>query len=206
MSAPAADFLSFEARLQATTRGQAFLDWISHKALVSADVPSMRAALRDLHSRVNRTQAEIRGLRTAPRPGGDLRDAQTELEEIVRETESAAGEILGAAERIQGRADALRQSAPDQDALCAELDEVATQIFMACSFQDITGQRVAKVVQALAFVRTRVDGISHAWNLPDEVAPANPADPDSALLNGPARSGSGLSQADIDFLLVDAEA
>lgn len=77
---------------------------------------------------------------------------------------------------------------------------------MACSFQDITGQRTTKVVNALRYLEQRVNAMIQLWA--DQPAgaggrpPPGPADPrpDAHLLNGPALPGQGHSQADIDAL------
>jgi len=78
---------------------------------------------------------------------------------------------------------------------------------MACSFQDITGQRTDKVVQALRFLEARINSMMEIWQL-GEVAPAAKLEiedsrPDAHLLNGPQMDGSALEQNDIDAMIVD---
>jgi len=75
----------------------------------------------------------------------------------------------------------------------------------ACNFQDITGQRITKVVNTLKFVEERIDAMIEIWGEEDiaEVAPSVTPDSqgDSALLNGPSLNGEGIDQNDIDKLL-----
>jgi chemotaxis protein CheZ len=84
------------------------------------------------------------------------------------------------------------------------VDEHTGEIFTACSFQDITGQRITKVVRSLKFVEERVNALIGMWGR-DELAAtqaeAAPVDADKALLNGPQLAGQGVSQDDVDRLL-----
>ena len=86
------------------------------------------------------------------------------------------------------------------------LDSVADdtqEIFEACSFQDITGQRVNKITKSLGYVEQRVNSIVSIWgeSALDEVKIEGiTKTEDEKLLNGPQLEGKGLSQADIDAL------
>ena len=73
------------------------------------------------------------------------------------------------------------------------LHEATTRIYEACAFQDITGQRIAKVVAALQAIEARISRTREAVEAPPE--PATPS-----LLNGPQVPGAGVSQSDIDAL------
>jgi chemotaxis protein CheZ len=92
------------------------------------------------------------------------------------------------------------------------LQGAVTRIYEACSFQDITGQRIGKVVTALKAIETRVSAVvSAASGMPGpESAPlvasgAAPGDDKRTegqkLANGPQLPGSGVSQSEIDRLL-----
>ena len=74
----------------------------------------------------------------------------------------------------------------------------------ACNFQDITGQRITKVVNTLKFVEERIDAMIEIWG-EDDIAEVDPSvtpdsEGDSALLNGPALGDEGIDQNDIDKL------
>ncbi len=92
-----------------------------------------------------------------------------------------------------------------------------TSIYEACSFQDITGQRITKVVNTLKVIEQRIDQMigstganiekaayaSLALETAEDDALSStgaPAD-DKALLNGPALPGKGKTQEEIDALL-----
>ncbi len=88
--------------------------------------------------------------------------------------------------------------------LCDTLDNEVMNIFTACSFQDITGQRTTKVVNALRYIEQRVMALMGLWGLediaPDELPPESVDHrPDAHLLNGP--SDDGVNQDDVDRML-----
>ena len=82
------------------------------------------------------------------------------------------------------------------------------RIYEACSFQDITGQRITKVVNTLKTIEAKVTLIidtfgMHHWQ---DIAPSIKTDtqkPDAHLLNGPQMPAAAMAQADIDALLAD---
>lgn len=81
----------------------------------------------------------------------DILKATDELDAVVLATEDAAEKIMNAAEQIQGIAKDLEL---DQ---VQKLSEAVTLIYEACSFQDITGQRISKVVQTLKYIEKKLD-------------------------------------------------
>lgn len=92
------------------------------------------------------------------------------------------------------------------------------EVFTACSFQDITGQRIAKVVSTMAYVEQRVASMIAMWGgegtieggvrtsqSPDKgdaeaATSSTNQDPDAHLLNGPQMPGFGLGQDAVDAL------
>ena len=132
----------------------------------------------------------------------NLVDAADELNEVVRHTEEATNLIMD-------KTDAIIQAAgnlADRDA-GSKINESALGILEACSFQDITGQRIKKVLKTLEQVEYRVGNLIHLFGgtLPDgyrisEIATEATRRPDENLLNGPQLSKDAPSQADIDKL------
>jgi chemotaxis protein CheZ len=83
-----------------------------------------------------------------------------------------------------------------------------TKIFEACNFQDITGQRITKVVETLKHIDAKIEALVKAMG--EEIHRAggaqapkhvHGADPDKGLLNGPQLPGNAVSQDEIDKLL-----
>ena len=126
--------------------------------------------------------------------------AGLELEAIVQQTESATNSIMESAEKI------MEADTSDMEAYSTTVNDAVMQIFEACSFQDITGQRISKVVSTLEHVESRVSRLVNILGVMDKAKPdQNTAeediDEDAALLNGPALEGEGMEQSDIDALL-----
>ena len=86
------------------------------------------------------------------------------------------------------------------------LQDATTRIYEACSFQDITGQRITKVVATLKPIEGKVAHIMQAFGAGDGSAPSAATAPaaapgDADLLNGPQLPTSAMDQSDIDALL-----
>jgi chemotaxis protein CheZ len=83
-------------------------------------------------------------------PAAASRNSGLELEAVIQATEAAANRIMEAAEAISNwLADAKRDP--------AKLDEIEKNIgviFEACTFQDVTGQRIRRAIQSLQQVET----------------------------------------------------
>ena len=77
-----------------------------------------------------------------------------ELEAVVQATEQAANQIMEAAEAIS----AWLQAGGDPAALPAVTQQV-NAIFVACTFQDLTGQRIRRAIQHLQQVETMLSTI-----------------------------------------------
>ncbi len=126
-----------------------------------------------------------------------LPTAADELDAIVAATADATGSILDAAEKLA----ALDTSAP---AAGDQITEQVTRIFEACTFQDITGQRITKVVKTLKQIELKVTELVQAFgDAPRAAGPRRgPAAKtgDAALLNGPQLPADAASQSDIDAL------
>jgi chemotaxis protein CheZ len=134
----------------------------------------------------------------------DIRDrhipsATDELDAIVEHTAVATNAILESCELLEGLStDVTGESA-------GKLQDAVTKIYEACSFQDITGQRITKVVTTLKTIEAKVAQIIATFGVQRP-----PADPGTAsagaasgagLLNGPQLPSNAMDQSDIDKLL-----
>ncbi len=181
----------------------------------SGDLDRVRLDIREMAHAIARTKAEIAAIKPegADPQSGHFEDASVELDAIVQATETATGDILGAAETIQEIAWTLREMGAEGE-VCDLIDTKTTDIYTACSFQDITGQRTRKVIGVLRFLEERIDTMMAIWGEP-LVAPAGapsllngtakrPDDEEASLLNGPAKPGEGLVQNDVDMMMDDS--
>jgi chemotaxis regulatin CheY-phosphate phosphatase CheZ len=161
--------------------------------------------LRKLTLCIQRTRDEISALRAggSEEKNGGVSAAIDDLAQVVAASEQAALGIIDAAERIQQTIGSLRGKGGDD--ACDAIDSQAMSILMACSFQDITGQRTSRVVKLLREIEYRLAVLGHTWEIADrdrELPVAPPADtrPDAHLLKGPAAKGS-LEQSGIDQII-----
>lgn len=86
-------------------------------------------------------------------------NAGVELGTVVETTEKAANQILDAADRIASKLRDVQDWSDEsnrKDAL-THIQEDIEQIFLACSFQDITGQRIRKTLENLKMIEDRIE-------------------------------------------------
>ena len=88
---------------------------------------------------------------------------------MVQATENAANQIMGAAEAIGS----WLQAGGDPAALPAVTEQVNT-IFEACTFQDLTGQRIRRAIEHLQQVETMLSGMMHEAPVEPADAPSHP--------------------------------
>ena len=165
----------------------------------------------DDRARIDGTLAEIAVLRQSGGDGLDrLSAAGKELDAVVDATESATNAILFASEVIERVIDDLQAHSatnPMLNELLSEAQQALGGIYEASSFQDITGQRITKVVSALRFVDERIARLESIWNAEEIALPESAdnaeEDDESHLLNGPQLDGQALDQAAIDALFDD---
>ena len=156
----------------------------------------LEALVRYIHS----AKQEIAALCPEEIREKHIREATDELDAIVGHTEEATGAILDAAEKIEKIASTL-----DIDP-AMQLAEEVTRIYEACNFQDITGQRISKVVGALKNIEARLEALAPSLSGIAAAGPgisAGPVDahPDAHLLHGPQLAANAKNQEEIDALL-----
>jgi chemotaxis protein CheZ len=165
----------------------------------------LRCELAELSTAIDQTKHEIAALRCNGQPPDPLETANNELDAVVRATESATESILSAAEQIDALVGGLRNKANNQDeAAFAEIAQLVISIFEACNFQDITGQRITKVVNTMKFIDARIEsmiqilgGVEAFHEIVTTLEPV--AEGDEALLHGPQLDEPGkISQDDVD--------
>jgi chemotaxis protein CheZ len=168
---------------------------------LSAQETSLLAEVEALGRTIACAKAEIAALRVDDITEAHIPFATDELDAIVEHTATATNAILNSCETL----DAVAGSLTGESA--AKLQDATTRIYEACSFQDITGQRITKVVGTLKTIEAKVAQIVAAFGSGEEnLETGILANPDeAALLNGPQHPTVAMDQSDIDRLLASFE-
>jgi chemotaxis protein CheZ len=169
----------------------------------------LKVELDLIHDAITRTKREIAVLHGKSFDGEEMAKVNGELGAVVGGTEQATQQILEATEAIDQAATALSKNiTPDQQRLLSEeIQERVVSIFEACNFQDLTGQRISKVMNTMKFIEQHIYEMMNIWGGVDAIkAHAVPIvdnrEGDAKLLNGPKLDGDvgHASQDDIDAM------
>jgi chemotaxis protein CheZ len=169
----------------------------------------LKVELDLIHDAINRTKREIATLHGTSFDGQEMAKVNGELGAVVGGTEQATQQILEAVEAIDQAATALSKNiSPDQQKLLSEeIQERVVAIFEACNFQDLTGQRISKVMTTMKFIEKHIIEMMEIWGGVDAIKAHAPPivdsrEGDAKLLNGPKLDGDDghASQNDIDAL------
>ncbi len=165
----------------------------------------LKKELYGLFKYLQRVREEIAAIKQPAAPTLHFESMSDQLDAIVKATEDATHTIMECMEKNDDIVTKLRENFTDEAQL-ALLDQISTngaEVFEACSFQDITGQRVTKVVKSVTYVEDRVNALIEIWGKEEiekiEVKPDENLKGE-ALLQGPALEGEGITQAEIDKL------
>jgi chemotaxis protein CheZ len=169
---------------------------------ISGDLNATETSLLGEVEALGRTIAaakqEIAALRVDDIRDRDIHSATDELDAIVEHTAVATNAILESCELLEGLGtDVTGDSA-------GKLQDAVTKIYEACSFQDITGQRITKVVSTLKTIEAKVAQIIAAFGVqhpPAEIPQPEHVPTDADLMHGPQLPSNAMDQSDIDKLL-----
>ena len=179
---------------------------------MNRDVPSIDVAFRDdledLASYIQDTKSEIMKLNPEEISDEHLPSASVELDAIVNATEKATNTIMEAAEQIEMVGGEVGGEAAEK------LLNATTEIYEACGFQDITGQRISKIVSAMQEIENKIDDLIGVFGDDDEEAreerrrareilreeKRQEAVAEGELLEGPQLPDAAGGQDDIDSL------
>ncbi len=172
-----------------------------------AEAQAYKAELETIHAALKRSREEVAAFAGGGALPPDIARASRELDAIVRGTEQATQQLLQAAEDIDQCANTLSAGlkSEHEKGLANDIRDRVVQIFESCNFQDLTGQRVGKVVETLAFLEEHVGRLMEIWLAVERFKPVvfddAPAG-DRKFLNGPKLAGDAghSSQNDINSL------
>jgi chemotaxis protein CheZ len=152
--------------------------------------------MRYISSYIQRTRLEISNLRPNDLSEDRIPGAGAELHAVVQHTAEATNLIMAVAE------DLMAADTSDPAAYQSFVSDKMMEIFEACTFQDITGQRIRKVVDTLTHIEQRLERFASVMGVEDAELEETLEDKRKRenLLNGPALNGPEVAQDDIDAL------
>jgi chemotaxis protein CheZ len=173
---------------------------VSLRAMDRREKQPLVGILEYLSEYIRSTRGEVAALRSSVGSPVILAQASDELEEIVHETAKATNSIMSVAEDIE---DLARHA---DDSVATALQSAATRIYEACAFQDITGQRITKIVRAVQHIDQKIRllaglcGMEASADGHANVDNIDARQGDEKLLNGPQLAVTAQSQDEIDRL------
>lgn len=160
--------------------------------------------LEDLADYIQAAKREIAAIRPDDIRSRDIPMATDQLDAVVDATAEATGTILDAAESLERLAGSLQEQTAD------EIRAIATRIYEACNFQDVTGQRITKVVRTLKHIEGKIEALLTAFGELKSVVAPGPASADAraasdepGLLDGPQLPDEGKRQDEIDAIFAN---
>ncbi|MEP2182764.1 protein phosphatase CheZ [Roseibium sp.] len=169
-------------------------------------IEEIRTEISEIAGRIQATKVEIAALRHPLSNEDKFESATEELSEIVRQTETATDGIMGNAEKIEEVVADLLTMTTDEyaNSRLGDIADLITAIYEACNFQDLTGQRINKVIKVLNYIEERVDAMMSTWDIREFQTMPLPEDitrkDEDLTLSGPMMEGQAISQEDIDAM------
>ncbi|MAF32074.1 MAG: protein phosphatase CheZ [Pseudomonadota bacterium] len=172
--------------------------------------------LGELARFINEARKDLREFQPHLLTDQEIPDASDQLDAIVNQTEKATGSIMDSCEQLEGLnqrvIDRLISHNPplDEDVLAGVDDALTesqnhiTNIFESCNFQDLTGQRIMKIVKTLREVERQVLRMVVVFGLQNKSVDDDmrkKLEDEAELLEGPQLPGNSLEQDDIDDIL-----
>lgn len=158
--------------------------------------------LEELARYIRQAKQDIAAIKPTDISTSFIPNATDELDAVVGATEEATNSIMDVCDEMTAIAGECPPEAGEKIIGCT------TKIYEACNFQDVTGQRITKVVETLKHIDQRIEAIVKAMGEElhrsvehHALKNVHSADPEKGLLNGPQLPQNAISQDDIDKLL-----
>lgn len=186
---------------------------------VNAD---MRRGLQEIYKEINAVKRDTGSSQVTAQDADRLfTEASDQLDAILKSTETATVQIMDIVEDFQENlakttalvdsfrsGGASKKAVEELAAMNAAANEKMTEIMTALSFQDLTGQRIKRVIQALQHIERTVFEVYISTGLQEKARDEKPerdmeeiqaeAQQKMSELKGPQ---AGTSQGDVDDLL-----
>lgn len=175
----------------------------------------LRIEIAQMVRSIGKAKTQIAAIKHPMSAEDQMQTASLQLDTIVQTTETATNEIMESVDAIEGTLKQIHGFTLDDPEVQQLIDQASNQlisIIEACSFQDLTGQRINQVVKTLRFIESRILAMIDIWGgleafkdlpIPEDESGGGGegmSEEEEGLLNGPALGSQGLSQDDIDAL------
>ena len=168
----------------------------------------VRVEIAQMVRMIGRAKLEIASIKHPMAEEDDrMKLAASELDAIVVATEASTQDILAASEQMETLVRQITGLHPDDDEITALGDQIANEIikiFEACNFQDITGQRINKVVKTIRFIEKKILAMIDIWGAEAFIDLPVASDPSASgvdsLMNGQQLQNQGITQDEINAL------
>lgn len=153
-----------------------------------SELLELKKQIENILSQFKQIRSEAAGILSS----GNIPDAALQLHDVLQYTEQATSTIIEAVSGINTVVSETDLSQETKDKIGA----LVNSVYEACNFQDISGQRIKKVLDHIEEIESQIAALSEGEK-GNVVKKKKDKDP---LLNGPQLSGDAPSQADIDNL------
>ena len=165
----------------------------------------LQAEILNLFNYIQRVRKEVAAITRTDEGSGRFDNMSDQLDAIVQATEDATNSIMEVVEQNSETIEKIRGKTSDAEvlALLDELENNSSNIFEACTFQDITGQRVTKIARSVTYVESRVNSLIQIFgkeHIESTEVETEEQSEDEKLLQGPQLEGQGVTQDEIDKL------
>lgn len=172
--------------------------------LKEPDADVLKREFVRLFGHIQKIRQELAALGPASAGEDHFGGMADQLDAIVEATEEATNAIMGAMEAMETNLSSLKGIVTSEEGqrLVAGTEDEIGKVYEACSFQDITGQRITKVVKSMKFIEERISSMLGMWR-PEELkevagAVKKELTEEQKLLHGPQLKGQGVSQTEVD--------
>jgi chemotaxis protein CheZ len=182
---------------------------------IAAESAAFKSELGSIYDAVQRTKQEIATLMLTSFSNPKMGRVSQELDAVVGGTETATHRILQAGEEIEEAAKTLAAAIKNiqNQHLARDILDQVTNIFEACNFQDIAGQRITKVGATLKFIEEHILRLMEIWGGLEQLVDVEAAAKAEVkkypkLVNGPMLEGDNgcVSQDEIDAMFAQQAA
>ena len=206
-----------ELRTLVRPAGKVTIDIVDAYRREISEVLKLRTDLQDIERAINDTRKEMASLHVGAPSTVGMDQLSGELGAVVSQTEAAANNILGSAETIDFEIGMMKEAiakGEDFNPNVIMIEAEISKLYEACHFQDLTGQRVARISDTLSFIEKQISRLTDIWGglqaidhlLAAEAAAKSEEEEtvgDHALANGPqlvAEDIGHVNQLEIDAL------